>query len=42
MGIIPPLRDKGYTHERKSNAGHKWIDPLTFFKAAGHSSSFSI
>jgi len=20
MGINPPLRDKGYTHERKSNA----------------------
>jgi IS5 family transposase len=27
-----PLLDKGYAHERKSNAGHKRIDPLILFK----------
>ena len=32
MGTIPPLRDKGYTLERKSNAVRKWIDPLNFCK----------
>ena len=27
-----PLLDKGYAHERKSNAGRKRIDPLILFK----------
>ena len=27
-----PLLDKGYEHERKSNAGRKRIDPLILFK----------
>ena len=27
-----PLLDKGYVHERKSNAGRKRIDPLILFK----------
>ena len=27
-----PLLEKGYTHERKSNAGRKRIDPLILFK----------
>jgi transposase, IS5 family len=27
-----PLLDKGYTHERKNNAGRKRIDPLILFK----------
>jgi len=27
-----PLLDKGYTHERKSHAGRKRIDPLILFK----------
>jgi IS5 family transposase len=27
-----PLLEHGYTHERKSNAGHKKIDPMILFK----------
>jgi hypothetical protein len=32
MGSIRPLLEKGYSQERKSNAGRKRIDPLILFK----------
>jgi len=32
MGYFLPLLDRGYTQERKSNAGRKRIDPRILFK----------
>ena len=32
MGSIRPLLEKGYSQERKSNAGRKRINPLILFK----------
>lgn len=32
MELFHPLLDKGYSQERKSNAGRKRIDPLILFK----------
>jgi IS5 family transposase len=41
-GLFRPLLDKGYSQERKSNAGRKRIDPLILFKMLVHQQLFNL